>query len=146
MAMHTSVDHQGFGRGGATTSSWDGWIGFAAAMMILLGLFHAIAGLVALFKEDYYAVDSSGLVVTYDYTTWGWTHLVLGVVVAVAGGALVLGKMWARVVAVIVAMASTVVNFGFLSAFPVWSAIMIAADIMVIYAVTAHGRRDPEIQ
>ena len=48
--------------------------------------------------------------------------------------------MWARVVAVLVALLSALVNLAFLSAYPVWSTIMIAVDILVIYAVIAHGR------
>src|SRR6185503_1604462 len=58
-------------------SGWVGWIIFAGAMMIMLGFFHAIAGLVALFKDDYFLVKTSGLVVNVDYTTWGWVHLIL---------------------------------------------------------------------
>lgn len=146
MATHASVDHRDSGPGDATSSSWDGWIGFAAAMMMLLGMFHAIAGLVALFKDEYFLVSNNGLVVTLDYTAWGWTHLILGIVVAAAGGAVVVGKTWGRVVAVIVAMVSAIVNLGFLSAYPLWATIMIALDVMVIYAVTAHGRPDPAWQ
>jgi hypothetical protein len=108
-------------------------------MMMMLGAFHAIAGLVALFEEDYFLVTQSGLVVSADFTTWGWTHLLLGLLVAVAGGALLSGATWARVVAVVLAMLSAVVNLAFLAAYPLWSGIMIAVDILVIYAVTAHG-------
>lgn len=120
-------------------SGWYGWIVFAGTMMVMLGLFHALAGLVALFKEDYFLVTQSGLVIDADYTTWGWTHLVLGVLVAAAGAALFSGATWARVVAVVVAMFSAFLNLAFLSAYPLWSVIMIAVDILVIYAVTAHG-------
>jgi hypothetical protein len=109
-------------------------------MMLMLGSFHAMAGLVALFKDEYYLVRPSGLVVNVDYTAWGWTHIVLGLVVAGAGFGLFVGAMWARVVAVLVALLSAIVNLAFLSAYPVWSTIMIAVDILVIYAVIAHGR------
>ena len=118
---------------------WRGFIVFAGTMMILLGTFHVIAGLVALFQEDYYLVGSAGLAVNVDFTTWGWVHLVLGAVVASGGVAVMSGKTWGRVVAVAVAMMSAIVNLAFLSAYPVWSTIMILIDILVIYAVTAHG-------
>ncbi len=121
-------------------SGWVGWIIFAGAMMVMLGFFHAIAGLVALFKDDYFLVRTSGLVVNVDYTTWGWVHLILGIVVGLAGVALFAGAMWARIVAVILALCSAIINLAFTSAYPIWSAIMIAVDILVIYAVTAHGR------
>jgi hypothetical protein len=121
-------------------TGWLGWIVFAGTMMVILGSFHAIAGLVAIFKDDYYLVADSGLVVSVDYAAWGWLHLILGLVIAGAGVGLLRGQMWARVVAVIVASISAIVNLVFMSAYPLWSAIMIALDILVIYAVTAHGR------
>jgi hypothetical protein len=120
-------------------TGWIGWIVFASLMMIMLGAFHAIAGFVALFQEEYFLVASSGLVVDVDYTAWGWTHLVLGAVVVAAGFAVLAGQMWARVVTVVVAMLSAVVNLAFLAAHPVWSMMMIAFDVLVIYAVTVHG-------
>lgn len=139
MTTHASTDHRGTAPESGISSGWYGWIVFAGTMMVLLGVFHAIAGLVALFKDDYFLVTKNGLVVTAGFTTWGWIHLILGVVVAAAGAGLFVGKTWARVVAVIVALLSAVVNLAFLAAYPVWSVIMIAVDIMVIYAVTAHG-------
>lgn len=138
MTTHASVDRRRT-EPADPTSGWYGWIIFAATMMMMLGVFHAIAGLVALFKDEYFLVTAKGLVVTADYTAWGWTHLLLGLLVVAAGAALFAGRTWARVVAVILAMASAIVNLGFLSAYPLWSAIMIALNVMVIYAVTAHG-------
>lgn len=120
-------------------TGWVGWIVFAAAMMIMLGIFHAIAGLVALFKDEYYLVGPEGLTIDVDYTAWGWAHLIGGVVIALAGMALFTGRTWARVVGVAVAMLSAIINIAFLAAYPVWSTIMIAIDVLVIYALTAHG-------
>src|SRR5687768_18600015 len=78
-------------------SGWVGWILFAAVIMLLVGAFHVIQGLVALFKDDYYVVGTSGLVLDVSYTAWGWIHIVGGLVVVAAGVALFAGKMWARV-------------------------------------------------
>jgi hypothetical protein len=122
-----------------TVTGWSGWIFFATCMMVLVGVLHAITGFVAIFKDQYYLVDNTGLVVTVDYTTWGWVHLLGGVVMAVAGAALLTGQMWARVVAVLAALASIVLNFGFLAAYPLWSTIIIAVDVLVIWAVIVHG-------
>lgn len=121
-------------------TGWTGWIVFAGLMMVMLGSFHAFAGFVALLDEGYYLVNKNGLAIHVDYTTWGWTHLVLGTVVALAGVSLLAGRLWARIVAVLAAMVSAVVNVGFLAAFPVWSTIMITLDIIVIWAVTVHGQ------
>ncbi len=120
-------------------TGWVGWIVFAAVMMTLLGSFHVIQGLVALLKDEYFLVGDSGLVVSVDYTTWGWVHVIGGLIIAAAGLALFAGQMWARVVGVLVAMLSAVVNLAFLSAFPVWSALMILLDVLVIWALTVHG-------
>jgi hypothetical protein len=120
-------------------TGWLGWILFAAVMMLILGTFHAMAGIVALFRDEVYLVRSDGLVINLDYTGWGWIHLILGLAVFVAGVALFRGAMWARIAAVVVAGLSAVASLAFLSANPIWGAIVIAVDILVIYAVTAHG-------
>jgi hypothetical protein len=121
-------------------TGWVGWIVFAAVMLIMIGLLHAIEGFVALFKDSYYLVRSSGLVVNVDYTGWGWVHLILGLAIAATGAALFSGRMWARVVGVGLAALSIVANFGFSSAYPIWSLIIVAVDVLVIYALTVHGR------
>lgn len=121
-------------------TGWVGWIMFAGAMMLMLGSFHVIQGLVAIFDDKYYLVGKNGLTVSADYTAWGWTHVILGAIVIAAGAALFVGQMWARVVAVGVAFLSAILNIGFLAAFPIWSTTMIALDVLVIWAVTVHGR------
>jgi hypothetical protein len=137
-APETSA-RSGAGPAGPQTTGWVGWIVFAGVMMLILGMFHAFQGLIALFQNDYYLVAENGLTIHVNYTAWGWTHLIFGIVVVAAGAALLVGQMWARVVAVVLAVLSAVVNAGFLAAYPVWSAIMIAVDILVIWALTVHG-------
>lgn len=121
-------------------TGWVGWIVFGSVMMLMVGTFHAIDGLVALFNDEYFVVGKSGLLVEVDFTTWGWVHLIAGVIMVIAGFCLMAGQMWARVVSVILAGLSAVLNLGFLAAYPIWSTIMIALDVLVIYAVTVHGR------
>lgn len=120
-------------------TAWVGWIAFAGFMMVMLGTFHAIQGLVAIFEDEYYLVGRSGLTLSVDFTTWGWIHIIGGVVIVAAGIALFVGKGWARTIGVILALASAVANIGFLAAYPVWSAMMIAVDVLVIWAITVHG-------
>ena len=120
-------------------SGWVGWILFAAVIMLLVGAFHVIQGLVALFKDDYYVVGTSGLVLDVSYTAWGWIHIVGGLVVVAAGVALFAGKMWARVLGIAMACVSAIVNVGFLAAYPLWSAMVIFMDIAIIMALTVHG-------
>ena len=120
-------------------SGWVGWLLFAGIMMILVGTFQAIDGLIALFNDDLYVVRPSGLVVNVDYTAWGWTHLVLGLLLIAAGAAVFNGRVWGRTLGVIAAMLSAVVNFAFIPAYPVWSLLIITVDVLVIYALIAHG-------
>jgi hypothetical protein len=123
----------------AEPTAWVGWVVFAATMLVMLGTFHAIQGLVALFQDSYYLVGAEGLVVSLDFTTWGWTHLILGVLAVVTGIALLSGATWARALAVVVAFLSAIANVGFLAAYPVWSTLMIALNVVIIYAITVHG-------
>jgi hypothetical protein len=120
-------------------SGWVGWIMFTGAMMFLLGCFHAIQGLVALLDDQKFLVTDSGLTVSADYTVWGWVHLIGGIIVALACIALFAGRTWARIVCVIAAFLSTIVNIAFLEAYPIWSAIMIGLDILIIWALIVHG-------
>ncbi len=121
------------------TTVWAGWVLFGAMMMVMLGSFQALAGLIALFDDGYYVVTQKGLLVDVNFTTWGWVHLILGAAAFVAGFGLMRGALWARVIGVIVAMVSAIVNLGFLAAFPLWAVMMIALDVIIIYAITAHG-------
>jgi len=108
-------------------------------MLVLVGIFQAIDGLIALFNDNLYLVQPNGLVVDVDYTAWGWTHLLLGLLLLGAGAAVFSGQVWARVVGVLAAIVSAVVNFAYVPAYPVWSILIIVIDILVIYALTAHG-------
>ena len=120
-------------------SAWVGWIGFAGVLMMILGTVHAFQGLVALFKDEYFVVSSRGLAVKLDYTAWGWVHLVLGIVAVLSGVGLLAGNLAARIVGVGVAFLSALVNLAFISAYPVWSSIIIVIDVIVIFAIIVHG-------
>ena len=120
---------------------WTGWVVFAGIMMMLVGTLHALDGLVAIVKDQvYYTGANARLVVSVDYTTWGWVHLIVGVAVVLAGFAVMTGAMWARIVGICLACLSVVLNIAFLAAYPVWSITIIALDVLVIYALAVHGR------
>src|SRR5688572_11995320 len=121
-------------------TGWVGWVFFAAVMLIMLGAFQAIMGLVALFDDGYYLVTGDGLVVHADYTTWGWIHLILGVIAVAAGSGIMVGQTWARIVGIVLAVVSALVNVTFLAAYPIWSVLVITLDVIVIYALAVHGR------
>jgi hypothetical protein len=120
-------------------TAWVGFVLFGGIMLFMMGGFQVIEGFVALFKEDYYLVTRSGMIVSIDYTSWGWTHLLIGLVAIATGIGVLLGQMWARVLGIIVAVISALVNIAFLPAYPIWSTIIIAVDVLVIYALAVHG-------
>ncbi|MGW4214317.1 DUF7144 family membrane protein [Lentzea sp. NPDC004789] len=120
-------------------TGWLGWIWFAGIMMIVMGSFNAIEGLVALFRGEYYVVTEHQVLV-FDITTWGWITLLIGILVALAGGALLSGAAWARVVAVVLAVFNAVAQLAFASVHPLWSTIVIALCVTVIWAVVVHGQ------
>jgi hypothetical protein len=121
-------------------TAWVGMVLFAGIMLLMMGGFQIIEGFVAIVKDDYYLVTRNGLVLNIDYTTWGWTHLLIGLVAVATGIGVLLGQMWARVVGIIIAVISALANIAFLAAYPIWSTIIIAVDVLVIYALAVHGR------
>jgi hypothetical protein len=115
-----------------------GLVLFAAMMMFLVGVFEAFTGLVAIFNDEFYVATQEYLF-KFDQTTWGWVHLILGLVVAGAGLGLLSGRTWARGVAIVLALISAIVTFGFIPYYPVWALLIIALDVVVIWAVAVHG-------
>lgn len=112
---------------------------FAGTLMIMIGVFHAFQGIVALINDTFYVVGPE-YILQFDVTTWGWVHLILGIVVALAGAALFSGAVWGRTVAVVMACVSMAASFVWMPYYPLWSIAIIALDVFVIWAVTAHGR------
>ena len=111
---------------------------FAASMMLLIGAFQAIAGLVAIIDDDFYVVAPH---YTYDLdtTSWGWIHLIVGVVVFLGGVALFSRKPWAGYLAIGLAIISAVANFFFIPYYPFWAIVVIALDIFVIWGLSRPG-------
>jgi len=120
-------------------SGWVGWVYFAGFLMILMGIFQMIAGLTALLNNTYYLAHSSGGLLVFNFKTWGWIDLVLGVIVIAAGNAVINGRLWGRLFAILLAMLSIVANFAFISAYPIWSIIVMIVDVFIIFALTVHG-------
>jgi len=120
-------------------SGWAiGGLTFAATMLVLIGIFQAIAGLVAIFDDDFYVLTAN---YTFDLDTsgWGWIHLIIGVAVILVGYFLYAGATWAGVTAIVLAMLSAVSNFFFIPYYPFWSILVIALAVWVIWALTRPG-------
>src|SRR5215208_1779103 len=135
-----AVSNEAYSRAGRQTSGWAvGFIMFAAIMMIMVGVFQALQGIIAIFENEFY-VATRNYTFQFDATTWGWIHLLLGLLVAFAGWGLLSGQTWARVVAITLAVLSAIANFLWLPYYPFWSLLIIAVDVFVIWAIAAHGR------
>jgi hypothetical protein len=119
-------------------SMWVGWVYFGGSMMILLGTFNFIEGLVALFNDEYYVATPQGLLL-FDITAWGWIHLVVGLIAMIVGVGVFTGATWARACGVILCGFNAIIQLAFLSAYPLWAVLVIALDILVIWALLVHG-------
>jgi hypothetical protein len=117
-----------------------GWALFAVVTLVLAGAFQVINGFIALYRSGTYLVGRSGLVLDVDYSTWGWIHLGLGFLAIVAALGLTRGQMWARILGVSLSVVSAIVYMAFTAAFPALCLVVIAVNILVIYAITVHGR------
>ncbi|MBW0253940.1 MULTISPECIES: hypothetical protein [Micrococcales] len=116
---------------------------FAGTIMIMIGVMHVFQGIVALVNDTFY-VAGEEWVLQLDVTSWGWVHLILGAVVALAGFFVFSGAVWARTIGVIMAVVSGLASFAWLPYYPVWALVVIALDVFVIWALTAHGREIAE--
>ena len=119
-------------------TGWVGWVYFAGIMMVILGVLQMIAGFTALFNDEWFLVTENVLL-TFDFTTWGWIHVLLGVAIAASGVAVTAGSVLGRSVAVLLAALNIIALFGFVSAYPVWAIILITINVLVIYALVVHG-------
>lgn len=107
---------------------------FAATAMIVLGFFQVVVGIAAI-ANDVLFVEVSNYVYGVDVTFWGWVHLVLGAVMVLVGVALYGMSSWARGIGIALAVLSAVNNFMFMPYYPLWSIIVIALNIFVIWAL-----------
>jgi hypothetical protein len=121
-------------------SGWAiGFTMFAAIMLMIAWSFQIIAGLAGIFEDEVYAVTQEYFL-KFDVTTWGWIHLVWGVLVLIGGLGLLAGSLWGRILGIIAAAGAAIANFAFIPLYPVWSIVIIALSVMVIWALTAHGK------
>jgi hypothetical protein len=120
-------------------SGWAvGGMTFAGVMMIIIGSFQVIAGLVAIFDDSFYVVTQN-YTFDLDTTAWGWIHLLLGIVILLSGFYLFAGRAWAAATAVVLAVISAIANFFFIPYYPFWSLLMIALAVWVIWSLTRPG-------
>jgi hypothetical protein len=120
-------------------SGWAiGGITFAATMLVVIGIFQIIAGLAAIFDDDFYVVTQN-YAFDLDVSAWGWIHLIVGILLVVTGYFLFARATWAAGVALGLAVLSAVANFFFIPYYPFWAILVIGLDVWVIWALTRPG-------
>jgi hypothetical protein len=124
-----------------TVSPWAHGIAvFAGVVMIVGGALQALEGLSGIVHDKYLVVAPS-TIYAFDLTVWGVIHLLVGLALLVIGIALLRGQTWARVAGMIVAVVSAILNFAWLPYSPLWAIMVIAVDILIIWALAAYLRR-----
>ncbi|MFH9616653.1 DUF7144 family membrane protein [Streptomyces pratensis] len=141
MAGSVSGERTGHDVTGGRKSAASGWTVFAAVMMIFGGAMAVFEGIAAIAKDDLF-VTTRNYVFQFSLTGWGWVHLILGIVVVLAGCALFSGALWARAVGVLLAGLLAVANFLWLPYYPFWSIVLIAINVFVIWALCVGPHRD----
>lgn len=120
-------------------SGWAvGGISFAAALLMMVGVFQALEGLAAIINDDYFVLTRN-YAFDLDVTAWGWIHLILGIAIVLVGLGLFSRAAWAGVTGIFLAMLSAIVNFFYIPYYPWWSLLIIAVDIWVIWSLTRPG-------
>jgi hypothetical protein len=119
-------------------TGWTGWITFAGVMLLIGGSLNLFYGIVAAVNDEW-VVFTNRSAVYLDVSEWGWVHIILGAVVFLSGIGVFSGNILARIVGVAVASISLLVNFFFIPVYPLWALIVITIDVLVIWALTAHG-------
>lgn len=121
-----------------TVTGWVGWVWFGGIMLFTLGLFQVFQGLIALF-DDGFSVAVGDEVLVFDLNAWGWAHVIMGVLLLAAGVGVLNGTLWGRILGVIMAAISILVQITILPVYPIWALIVVALDALVIYALVIHG-------
>ena len=121
------------------TTGWVGWGRFAGVVILISGAFSVLQALTALIGPSTYYAVTDGALLVFDVTGWGWWNLIIGALLILTAIALFAGQTWARIVAIILAILSAIGQLMLVPAQPWWALIVIAIDILVIYALTVHG-------
>jgi len=118
-----------------------GFATFAGSLMLLGGIFQMLQGIVAIINKKFY-ITSPNYIFTINVTTWGWVSLIMGAIIAIAGIYVFSGRLWARSIGIVLAILSAIANFFYIPYYPVWAVMIIALDVMVIWALASYGREE----
>lgn len=120
-------------------TGWIGWVYFTAALLIIIGGVQIIAGLTGIFNPNFYAITQTGALIAFNFTTWGWVHLLLGIGVLASGVGLAMGRTWAQVTGGMLVVLVAIAQLAFIAVYPFWSIAVLVISGFVLYAITVHG-------
>jgi hypothetical protein len=115
-----------------------GWVLFAGVVLVIVGAVNIIYGLAAIFQDEVLTATGSGRTIVWDLTAWGWILFLFGIFQLAAGWALFAGKGWARWTAIVLAGVNAITNVGFITVVPLWTILIVALDVIVIYQLSAR--------
>jgi hypothetical protein len=117
-----------------------GWIGFAATMFLVIGLWNIFEGIIAFFRSSFWTASGAHYVIS-DLRTWAWIITIWGVVEVLAAASISKGGQWGRWLGVAVAVIATIIQLAWLPVYPFWAIIAIAIYILILYALVVYGGR-----
>ena len=136
--MSTSSPHRSYEE--TTGGAWAfGVVTFAGVLLVTVATFQILEGIAALAKDEVFLVGIE-YVYKFDVTTWGWIHIVLGAIGLATGIGLLASQTWARITGIALAVLGALANFAFLPYYPLWSILVIAFYVLVVWALTAQLR------
>ena len=112
-----------------------GWALFAGMMLLLMGGMQAFMGLVAVLENEI-VVATPKYFLQLDVTSWGWIHMLGGILLILAGIGIFAGQTWARMVGIIVAALAVLAEFASLPYYPIWAIIVISIGIFTIWGLS----------
>ena len=119
-------------------STWSGWVIFAGVVLFTVGCLNIIQGIAALAKDGTYVIPEADLLVTTDFTAWGWSLIIWGAIMILAGIGLFSASEFARWAAIIIVVIAMIGQFAYFPAFPLWSLVVIGLELAVLFALTAR--------
>ncbi|MGW0554579.1 DUF7144 family membrane protein [Streptomyces sp. NPDC002926] len=122
------------GRGGPDSNEINGPSLFAGAVLMLSGPLSILMGASGIAQDNLFS--ASRYAYRFDLTAWGWIHLVVGVVLVIAGLGVLTNKSWGRGAGAAVAGISLITQFMFVPYYPAWSILVMTLDLLIIFALT----------
>ena len=119
-------------------TGWVGWVAFAGAMMLMLGILQMMVGIAAIAKDDFWVAGDQGMLVL-SVQQWGWVQLIIGALITIAGFSALAGKFFGRLVGIVLSMGVMVANITYIVVTPIWSITVIFMAVVVMYALLVHG-------